>query len=227
MKKYLALLLFVFITTLTFGQSNNYQDVIYLKNGSIIRGLIIEKVPGESIKIETADRNVFVFQMDEVKKLSQEPYQTKSGSSFNRVGLQSGYKGIVELGYQIGLDEYGMDRLKMNFINGYQINPFFSLGIGTGMRYYIDAKAALIPIFADFRANFVAQNISPYLAVGVGYSFDASIKFEGVGFLLSPSVGVSFRVSDESILNVGIGYEMQKMKFVRYYHDFSSGNSFG
>ena len=63
------LLLFALITTVSFGQSN-YQDVVYLKNGSIIRGVIIEQVPNKSIKIETADRNVFVYLMDEIEKIT-------------------------------------------------------------------------------------------------------------------------------------------------------------
>ena len=217
MKKYLALLLFALITTVSFGQSN-YQDVVYLKNGSIIRGTIIEQVPNKSIKIETADRSVFVYQMDEIEKLTKEVIQGKSGGSLSNSGLQSGYKGIVELGYQIGTGDYGMDRLKLNIINGYQINPYFSLGFGTGLRYYFDAEAALIPVFADFRANFIDNKISPYLSLGVGYSFDATNDFEGVGFLLNPTVGVSFKVSDKSAMNVGLGYEMQKMKF--FYYDY-------
>lgn len=216
MKKYLALLLFALITTVSFGQSN-YQDVVYLKNGSIIKGTIIEQVPNKSIKIETADRSVFVYQMDEIEKLTKEVIQGKSGGSLSNSGLQSGYKGIVELGYQIGTGDYGMDRLKLNIINGYQINPYFSLGFGTGLRYYFDAEAALIPVFADFRANFMNNKISPYLSLGVGYSFDATNDFEGVGFLLNPTVGVSFKVSDKSAMNVGLGYEMQKMDF--YYYD--------
>jgi hypothetical protein len=220
MKKYLALLLFALITTVSFGQSN-YQDVVYLKNGSIIRGTIIEQVPNKSIKIETADRSVFVYQMDEIEKLTKEVIQGKSGGSLSNSGLQSGYKGIVELGYQIGTGDYGMDRLKLNIINGYQINPYFSLGFGTGLRYYFDAEAALIPLFADFRANFIDNKISPYLSLGVGYSFDATNGFEGVGFLLNPTVGVSFKVSDKSAMNVGLGYEMQKMDF--YYYDFYYG----
>ncbi len=219
MKKYLALLLFALITTVSFGQSN-YQDVVYLKNGSIIRGVIIEQVPNKSIKIETADRSVFVYQMDEIEKLTKEPIQGKSGGSFSNSGLQSGYKGIVELGYQIGTGDYGMDRLKLNIINGYQINPYFSLGFGTGLRYYFDAEAALIPVFADFRANFIDNKISPYLSLGVGYSFDATNSFEGVGFLLNPTIGVSFKVSEKSAINVGLGYEMQRMKF--FYYDWYS-----
>ncbi len=219
MKKSFALLLFALITSVSFGQSN-YQDVVYLKNGSIIRGIIIEQVPDKSIKIETADRNVFVYQMDEIERLTKEPFQGRGSRPLkgSGSGLQEGYKGIVELGYEIGTGDFGMDRLKLNIINGYQINPYFSLGFGTGLRYYFDAEAALIPIFADFRANFMDNNVSPYLSLGVGYSFDATNSFEGVGFLLNPAVGVSFRISDKSAMNVGIGYEMQRMKF--FYYDY-------
>lgn len=226
MKKYLALLLFALITTVSFGQSN-YQDVVYLKNGSIIRGTIIEQVPNKSIKIETADRSVFVYQIDEIEKLTKEPIQGKSGGSLSNSGLQSSYKGIVELGYQIGAGYYGMDRLKLNIINGYQINPYFSLGFGTGLRYYFDAEAALIPVFADFRANFMNNKISPYLSLGVGYSFDATNDFAGVGFLLNPTVGVSFKVSDKSAMNVGLGYEMQKIDYYGGYSYYSRSENSG
>jgi len=61
-KRFLALLAFLFLTSLAFAQSN-LQDVVYLKNGSIIRGVIIEQVPNQSVKIQTADRNVFVYQI--------------------------------------------------------------------------------------------------------------------------------------------------------------------
>lgn len=215
MKKYFALVLFALITSVSFGQSN-YQDVVYLKNGSIIRGVIIEQVPNKSIKIETANRNVFVYQMDEIEKLAKEPYQGKINSSLSNSGLQSGYKGLVELGYQIGTGVYPVDRMKLNIINGYQINPYFSLGFGTGLRYYFDRRAALIPVFADFRANFIDNSVSPYLSLGVGYSFVATNSFESAGFLLNPTVGVSFKVSEKSAMNVSLGYEMQRIKFLYY-----------
>lgn len=87
--------------------------------------------------------------MDEIEKITKEAVQGKSGGSLSNSSLQSGYKGVVELRYQIGAGDYGMDRLKLNIINDYQINPYFSLGFGTGLRYYFDAEAALIPVFAD------------------------------------------------------------------------------
>lgn len=222
------LLLLSLFTTLSFGQTN-YQDVVYLKNGSIIRGTIIEQVINKSIKIETADRNVFVYQMNEIDKLTKEAVLKKSSGSLSHSGLKSGYKGIVELGYQVGVGDFGMDRLNLNIINGYQINPYFSLGLGTGLRYYFDAEAALVPVFADFRAYLINNKTSPYLSLGVGYSFDATNDFKGVGFLLNPTVGVSFKFSDKSAINIGIGYEMQKIDFIYdgYFGYFSSSENSG
>ena len=70
MKKVFLTMVVFLIATVTFAQ--NYQDVVYLKNGSIIRGIIIEQVPNESLKIETADCNLFVYKMVEVEKMTKE-----------------------------------------------------------------------------------------------------------------------------------------------------------
>jgi len=48
------------------------QDVVYLKNGSIIKGMIIEQIPGVSIKIQTKDGSVFVYNIDEISKMTKE-----------------------------------------------------------------------------------------------------------------------------------------------------------
>ena len=59
MKYFLSFLMFAAISIIAIAQQN-YQDVVYLKNGSIIRGVIIEQIPNKSIKIETSDKSVFV-----------------------------------------------------------------------------------------------------------------------------------------------------------------------
>jgi hypothetical protein len=53
-------------------KESELQDVIYLKNGSIVRGVIIEQIPNESLKIQTKDGNVFVYKIDEVMKMTKE-----------------------------------------------------------------------------------------------------------------------------------------------------------
>jgi len=47
-------------------------DVVYLKNGSIIRGTIIEQDPATQVKIQTRDGSVFVYKVSEIEKITRE-----------------------------------------------------------------------------------------------------------------------------------------------------------
>lgn len=55
----------------SFAFSQEYEDVIYLKNGSEIHGMIIEQAPGQYIKIQSG-KNVFVYQLNEIEKITKE-----------------------------------------------------------------------------------------------------------------------------------------------------------
>ena len=48
-------------------------DVVHLKNGSVIRGIIIEQSPDQSLKIQTSDGNLFVYTMEEIARITKEP----------------------------------------------------------------------------------------------------------------------------------------------------------
>lgn len=69
MKKiiYLTLTLFLFSSFMLFGQKE--IDVVYLKNGSILKGIIIENKVNEYIRLKTNDGSVFHYQYDELDKL--------------------------------------------------------------------------------------------------------------------------------------------------------------
>ncbi len=58
------------------------EDVVHLKNGGLVRGIIIEQIPGESLKIQTRDGDVFIissYTMDEIAKISKEPVMGMRG----------------------------------------------------------------------------------------------------------------------------------------------------
>ncbi len=48
------------------------QDVVYCKNGTVIRGVIIEQENKNLVKIETVEGNLFVYSADEVDKITKE-----------------------------------------------------------------------------------------------------------------------------------------------------------
>ena len=51
MRKILYAIAFLFLVVSYSYSQGRTQDVVYLKNGSVIRGLIIEQVPNKSIKV--------------------------------------------------------------------------------------------------------------------------------------------------------------------------------
>jgi len=66
--------LFLLFTITLFWISGHAQvvtDILHLKNGSMIKCIVLEQVFGESIKVQTADGSVFVFKADEVSKLEK------------------------------------------------------------------------------------------------------------------------------------------------------------
>ena len=69
---YMVAWLFSNLLVSTEAVSQQIEDVVYLKNGSIIRGIIIEQVPGESIKIQTREGNLFVYQMEQIDRIMKE-----------------------------------------------------------------------------------------------------------------------------------------------------------
>lgn len=71
--KYFRLLNIVFLTLFTsfFVSAQNKQDILYLKNGSIIKGEILELEFNKSVKIKTTDGSIFVFEYDKVQKIEK------------------------------------------------------------------------------------------------------------------------------------------------------------
>jgi len=68
----LAALMFAFVLPEHSAAQGQDEDVVYLKNGGVVRGIIIEQVPGVSLKIKTRDGNVFVYAMKDIQKMTKE-----------------------------------------------------------------------------------------------------------------------------------------------------------
>jgi hypothetical protein len=65
----LIVVLFLLVCSEAFSQ---VRDIVYLKNGSIVKGTIVELIPDKTVKIETSDGSLFVFNLSEVEKIEKE-----------------------------------------------------------------------------------------------------------------------------------------------------------
>ena len=214
-----ALMLAATLGTGLSAQRNVLQDVVYLKNGSIIRGLIVEQVPNESIKLQTNDGNIFVYNLDEVQKMTKEagyaqrPAQRMGGSPISTAAsnVPTGYKGFVDLGYNVGLGYYGIGYLHVSTTHGYQVVPdYLFIGGGIGVNWFVGYGDLTIPVFADFRSNFLRGRMAtPFLDFKIGYAI-------GGGFYMSPSLGARIALGPKLGLNISAGYSLQALTVYDY-----------
>lgn len=222
-------------SSIALAQNTNLQDVIYLQNGSIIRGTIVEQIPGKSLKIETRDGNIFVYQMDEISKMTREQSQFGGSNRTSRFQAKSkGYAGFVEAGFGFGVRELSPDlsaeyrspdRFEIDIINGYQFNPYCFLGVGIGFNTTTNAKKNVIsiPVFVQGRFNLLDKHISPFLALNIGYNIDTrrrevhqqyyyttTITYPG-GIMVEPTIGVTCRLSNKTAFTFGISYSFMQL----------------
>ena len=217
----------------TLFAQTRYEDVLYLKNGSILHGIIIEQVPNESIKIQTEDRNVFVYKMDEVLKITKEevPVRKKTREPVTRDNMKKkGYMNILEviLGRSLTEDsqidnafEDPVPSAGLQTVNGYQFNPYLSLGLGIGIHAY--TEYVFVPFFADVRINFMNETVSPFLSLSGGYSFSgyeclgigsSDVYYGGTYF--NPAFGVRFNYRKTKALAFSLGFRNQEARIGSY-----------
>ena len=229
-KKRLLFLLLILITGAVKAQSTD-QDVVYLKNGGIIRGSIIEMIPDKYVKIETFGQNVFVYPVNEIEKCVKEPRKASivqaqtSEITGENSDLRSADTNTAKHGY-FGTFEFGMGitggymsgplRTKLSIINGYRFNPYIAAGMGIGFRMY-PGEDIFMPLFADLRLNFINKRVSPYLSFDAGYAFCLS-DVNNRGLLLSPTLGVSMKLKGRKAINLGFSYELQRSRVQYYYY---------
>ena len=226
MKKLFSLIIASFLVVITFNlYAQDYDDVVYLKNGSVIRGVIIEQVPNESLKIQTKDGNLFVYKFSEVQKMTKEmPFSAQARNKYamseNKVYSKSrtaqfnkpkGYFGLVELGFAPSVNRYETLRISATVINGYRVLPQFAIGVGVGLQGYVDYGELTIPIFAHLRSDFLDKKVSPFVAFNIGYNLSALGGYYS-GLMMEPSLGTSFNVGDIYRMTAGLGFSIDRVQ---------------
>lgn len=214
----LLFLLTLLLSISTYVAAQNYTEVVYLKNGSVIKGVIIEQVPNVSLKIKTSDGSLIICQMNDVEKITKEERYTRDYRKDvnNRKAARNtlkGYKGFVDVGYIADLSDYNADKVEVSTSHGYQFNNYFYVGGGVAVDFYTDADLIAAPIFVDFRANFINKKITPFADIKTGYSVG---DVEGV--YVATGIGVRFSLKGKKALNLKLEYNYQQYDY--YYRGY-------
>lgn len=63
---------FATFTAPSTAASQEMEDVVYMKDGSVLRGVIIEQNPGDYLLLQTRDQNVLRFSFSDIDRLTRE-----------------------------------------------------------------------------------------------------------------------------------------------------------
>ena len=195
----LFIVIVAFCTTRAFSQTS-IQETIYLKNGSVIKGLVIEQVPNEHVKVQTKDGSIFVYDASEVEKITKE---ANSRSSYNNEDYsRKGFIGI-SIGPSFPIGDYSELPIGLN-LSLIDFGYLFNKNIGIAGKWFGTAHAEDGVTF-----GLGGLLVGPLGSVPVTETINFKGKLLGEdGALLHPHDGESDTSDD--ILYVGIGFRFSK-----------------
>jgi hypothetical protein len=138
-------------------------DVVYLTDGSVIRGMIIEQIPNKKLKIETRDGSIFAIDFSRIQKITKEqatPSRRSGGNSSS-----SGTRMVAS--FLIG----GLIYEDFFFATGARLGASIGGMVYVGMvvtSTFGDVTGVYFGGELGFNANIQKVTVQPYISVGLG-----------------------------------------------------------
>jgi hypothetical protein len=159
----LKMLLFFFLAIFfnAFSQTIN-EDVVYLNNGSLYRGKIIDSTQVSTVKIECYDHNVFVINRSEIKKLTKEAIDVNQRfidsqgiaiqqnlPELNYFKKRIRFNASVNYGVNINGDFNRLNTFSFKVEALYNLSKRVGLGIQTGFNTISNSNSELLLPLSD------------------------------------------------------------------------------
>jgi len=235
MNRYLIVLLLTVLCMRLFAQ-NRMVDVLYLKNGSILRGNLTERDTLGQYKIEIYGGSLFVVSETEVDSIKCErTAATKQSQTAQKIFYRNdrGYMNMTEFGFIYGTnlktdntnyspDDFGMS---VHSVNGYRHWIYLFTGAGVGIDRYVTYKQTFSPFYIRLQCEPLKKKTTPYAFADVGYSVMwkqkgdeyMSIKNKG-GIYFAAGGGVRIYTPSRASVILSISYKRQHSTTVNTYN---------
>jgi hypothetical protein len=219
-------LLGILLLPLTALAQKRMEDVLYLKNGSILRGKINE-LSADTISIEILGGSVFVFPASEAKGISREKKTPRYKDSGYLFVLETGVLAGRSPGNNTNRASQSLNSFTLQCVNGHTFRPELALGIGAGIDSY--QNFTTMPVYLRVTGSFpqIHKKVSPMYILDGGYGFYSRF-FNGNngsymnpsgygGLMIKPAAGVRIRLGNSSSFILNAGYRFQKGSTATYF----------
>jgi hypothetical protein len=204
---------------LNFVAINNYcqktEDVLYLKNGSIIRGKIISNKTDSIFKIQSKDGNIWAFKAKETDSIKKEKYQSKNEKY---VIKKTGFSTITDIGLFLPLKESSGGYLSFGVAPTYFIFPNFSAGFGLNLDLN---NQTYFPVYADLHYYINRKNIAHFLQFSIGHAFpkekEINIEYRSLenkgGLYIAAGFGIELPQNENTSILMSFTYRYQQNNY--------------
>jgi len=224
----LMLILLLALPMLIFAQQNEF-DALYLNNGSVLRGKVIESTPGKGVKIEIVGNNVLFIPENEIQKIVMREGTTEVKTQPEQPRQSSKIEIYPQIHLFGGADQSGGITTSV----AYKFPFRLSAGAGTGVEWF---NGAMLPVFASVNYKILPGTLSPYLYGQLGYAFSIDNNQNNYdyyygqnqnnlgGFLAGIGAGLSKDISANTAITFSIGYRYQQTKITSEYNPYYDSN---
>ncbi len=206
------------------AQTQQKEDVVYLKNGGLVRGRIVENIPGLKVVIKSSADNIYTFTPAEIEKITQETVEKPLTSQTIRYKVPDWY-GVTELGATVGgkelYDAYSNLNGHIGISAGYIFHRFAAIGLACNMDWY--RQFGVVSIAGEYRGELLKNKpVTPYWHIMGGYGFptnqdvepqsefETGYEYTG-GLLWQAGGGVHFRSKNRLGWLLGAGFQYQTL----------------
>lgn len=151
MKKHFLLFIILLITGVNLSAQKS-KDVLYLKNGSIIYGKLIE-IKDDQYKMQTSDGSIFIYKTSEVEKFTKE-FPFFDGRKVEGAGVS------LEAGLLIGAQNAEFTApFSFNFLVGITSSTVNITSLGSGVEFF---GRPYTPLFIEYKRILYNRKTSPF-----------------------------------------------------------------
>lgn len=215
----------------TYSQQKDrvFDDVLYLNNGSIIKGKIIYPQVGDTYRVKIFGGSIFAIPSADIDSIKKDSFIVRDRNPFNWYNpngvnyRDKGFYYVIGLGWNIAED--GVRGLKnrllsevnfsFNLTAGKYINKYLNLGLGIGYDNY--QKGTAIPLTLDVRGVPWNRPIQPFYYAKGGWSMGidrTNIKGESFtpGWVYELGVGLKLNTATRHEFMFSAGFREQNVR---------------
>lgn len=201
-------------------QAQQLEQVVHLKNGTIIKGELLEYEQGGQLKIKIAGGSILVYNSDDVelvetKQVTPKPTDYKP-SLPKKKPLNTDHKGFYgnfAFGFSATVAEHPNFGFLIHVALGSQLNEHLVVAGGTGLITSINPAMLCAPAYVSVRsylnkgsgAVFVEANVGAAFQAGFPFLFDQNYK---VGWYARPAVGIRIPSTKRAHVSLDAGVDI-------------------